>query len=209
MEIQHTCSLGNLCHSSQFLKENNLKKCSYPFDWVFSTCGSIIHCIQNDFNIFLDKSYYVGGGHKKCIHSYYKDWGISYISFPHHNPLDDQNDYNYYVRCVNRFRDLLQQEEHKLFIMININLDNYHEDLKTKVIDFNNKFSEYTKNYTLLSIFHIKDKNKHHHEFTHHDNIDFLELHTLSESNGVRFGNYNDNVYLSNIIKSKYKFNLS
>ena len=31
MEIKYTCSLGMLCHSSQILKNNNLKKCSYPF----------------------------------------------------------------------------------------------------------------------------------------------------------------------------------
>ena len=68
MEIKHTCSLGNICHSSQFLKDNKLKKCSYPFDWVFSTCDSIIHCIEDDFNIFLDKSYYVSPGYKKCVH---------------------------------------------------------------------------------------------------------------------------------------------
>jgi hypothetical protein len=35
-KIKHVCSLGSLCHSSQILKRNNLKKCSYPFDWIFS-----------------------------------------------------------------------------------------------------------------------------------------------------------------------------
>ena len=59
LEINYTCSLGNLCHGSQILKRNNYKKCSYPFDWIFSNCENIIHCIEDDFNIFLDKSYYV------------------------------------------------------------------------------------------------------------------------------------------------------
>jgi hypothetical protein len=48
LEINYTYSLGNLCHGSQILKRNNYKKCSYPFD-----------CLEDDFNIFLDKSYYI------------------------------------------------------------------------------------------------------------------------------------------------------
>ena len=36
----------------------------------------------------------------------------------------------------------------------------------------------------------------------------FLELHTLSSSGGVEFDNNNDNIYLDNIIKSKYNFNI-
>ena len=29
--IKHVCSLGVLCHRSQILKNNNLKKCFYKF----------------------------------------------------------------------------------------------------------------------------------------------------------------------------------
>jgi hypothetical protein len=69
-------------------------------------------------------------------------------------------------------------------------------------------FSQYTYNYTLLIIFHIPNKTQNHHIFTYNDNIHFLELHTLSQSNGVEFINNNDNIYLDNIINSKYNFNL-
>lgn len=128
--------------------------------------------------------------------------------FNHHNPLSNQNDYNYYIRCVNRFKDLLQRKERKLFIMILVNHDNIEEKQKNTIIDFNNKFSKYTQNYTLLVIYHIKNKQKNHHIFTHSDNIDFLELHTLSSSNGVNFTNNQDNDYLNNIINTTYKFNI-
>ena len=128
--------------------------------------------------------------------------------FVHHNPLINKNHYNYYVRCVNRFKNLLQEQEHKLFIMIYVNMNNVDENIKNKVIDFNNKFSKYTFNYTLLVIFHIQNKEQNHHIFTYNDNIHFLELYTLSVSNGVRFVNKNDNIYLDNIIKSKYNFNI-
>ena len=87
-------------------------------------------------------------------------------------------------------------------------MNNVDENIKNKMIEFNNKFSEYTCNYTLLVIFHIPNKEQNHNIFTYNDNINFLELHTLSVSNGVSFVNNNDNIYLDNIIKSKYNFNL-
>ena len=151
MEIKYVCSLGSLCHSSQILKNNGLKICSYPFDWIFSSCDTILHCIEDNFKIFLNKSYYVRLSKKHCGHSYYNKQ-----MFYHHNPLDNKNDYNYYVRCVDRFKQLVQYEEHKLFIMIFVNLDNIEENHKNDIINFNNKFSKYTKNYTLLVIYHIK-----------------------------------------------------
>lgn len=203
MNIKYVCSLGSLCQSSQILKNNKLKKCSYPFDWIFSNCDIIIHCIENNFDIFLDKSYYISISKNQCGHSYYNN-----KMFNHYNPLNNKNDYNYYIRCVNRFKQLLKYEEHKLFIMIFVNMDNINENLNNLIINFNNKFSKYTKNYTLLVIYHIKNKKNNHYIFTHHDNIDFLELHTLSCSNGVEFQNNNDNQYLDNIIISTYKFNI-
>jgi len=203
MKIKHTCSLGLHCISSQILKNNNLKKCSYPFDWIFSSCDNVIHCIEDDFKIFLDKSYYLYISGNKCGHLHYHSqmWW-------HHNPLINKDDYNYYVRCIDRFKKLLQCEDPKLFTLVFMNKDNIEEDLKNKVIDFNTKFSKYTKNYKLLVIFHIKSKQSNHHIFTHNDNIDFLELHTLSTSDGVNFTNNTDNDYLNTIINETYTFDI-
>ena len=203
LEINYTCSLGHLCHSSQILKRNNLKLYSCPFDWIFSNCDNIIHCIEDNFNIFLNKSYYINISKNKCGHSKYNNQ-----MFNHHNPLNNINDYNYYVRCVNRFKNLLQKQEHKFFIMILVNMNNIDENNNKKIIEFNNKFSKYTNNYTLLVIFHIPNKKQNHHKFTYNDNINFLELHTLSVSRGECFANNYDNIYLDNILKSKYNFNL-
>jgi hypothetical protein len=203
MEIKYACSLGHHCHSSKILKNNKLKKCSYPFDWIFSNYDNIIHCLEDDFNIFLDKSYYVRIKKNKCGHSYYnKDM------FWHRNPLNNENDYNYYIRCVDRFKQLLKYEEPKLFIMILVNMTSFEENIKNTIIDFNCKFSKYTKNYKLLVICHIGNKQNNYHNFTYNDNIDFLELHTLSVSSGAFFINNNDEKYLNNIINAKYNFNI-
>lgn len=202
-EINYISSLGSLCQSSQLLKRNNLKLCSYPFDWIFSNCDNIIHCIEDNFKTFLDKSYYINISQKKCGHSKYnKDM------FNHHNPLINEDHYNYYVRCVDRFQKLLKKQESKLFIMTFVIMNNVNQNIKNKIIEFNNKFSKYTSNYRLLVIFHIPNKEQQHNIFTSNGNIDFLELHTLSKSWGKEFYNNNDNIYLDNIIKSQYNFNL-
>ena len=71
--------------------------------------------------------------------------------FNHHNPLTNENYYNYYVRCVNRFRQLHQYEGHKLFVMIVVNNDNFEENLKTDIIDFNNDDNIYLNNIINIS----------------------------------------------------------
>jgi hypothetical protein len=207
-EINYTCSLGSLCHSSQILKRNKYKYCSYPFDWIFSSCDNIIHCIEDNFSIFLDKSYYINISQSTCGHSKYGN-----SMFNHRNPLKNIGDYNYYVRCVDRFKKLLQKDEHKLFIMTFVNGEHNTDDypnnyFSNNIINFNNTFSKHTKNYTLLVIIHCPNKKQNHHIFTYNDNIHFLELHTLSLSTGSEFVNKNDDIYLDNIMKSNYTFNL-
>lgn len=156
------------------------------------------------FNTFLDKSYYIDLSESKCGHSKYHQ-----SMFNHHNPLINIDHYNYFVRSVDRFKKLLQKPEHKLFIMIFTNMNHIENHItENDIIDFNNKFSKYTSNYTLLIIFHTPNTQQHHHTFTYDDNIHFLKLHTLSRSNGVDFPDNNDNIYLDNIIKSKYNFNI-
>ncbi len=200
LDINYTCSLGNVCQASTILKRNNLKLCSYPFDWIFSDCDTIIDCIQDNFNIFLDKSYYINISETQCGHSKYSN-----NMFNHHNPLTNVDHYNYYVRCVDRFKNLLQKQEHKLFFMIFSNrIDNIDNNFINNITDFNNKLSNYTSNYTLLVVYHIGNKENNHHVFTYIDNIHLLEIHTLSDSGGVNFHNNDDNIYLDDIIKSKY-----
>ena len=207
-DINYACSLGSLCHSSQLLKRNKYKLSSYPFDWIFSNENNIIHCIKDDFKIFLDKSYYINVSQSICGHSYYDK-----NMFNHFNPLMNIEHYNYYVRCVDRFKDLLKKSEHKLFIMIFVNRESTSnadnaDILKQNIIEFNNEFSKYTSNYTLLVIIHHPNKSQNHHKFTYNDNIHFLDLDTLSISGGVQFKNNNDNIYLDNILNSHYKFNV-
>ena len=203
MVFKYTCSLGVWCHSSQMLKDNSAKRCSYPFDWVHSSCDTILHCIEDDFKIFLDKSYYKSESNSKCAHLLYHP-----EMFNHHNPLSNEDNYNYYIRCVDRFRQLLKTEESKFFIMMLPNNNNITEDMKEEVIRFNEQFSKHTTNYKLLVILHVKDRSANYHHFTHSDNIDFLELHTIASSGGTYFLTHGDNHYFNDIIRKTYEFDL-
>lgn len=204
-EINYVCSLGSLCHSAFLLKRNNLKVESFPFDWIFSDPDMVIQCVVNEFNIFLDKSYYTITSEIQRGHVLYG----SNIFF-HHNPLKNEDDYNYYLRCVDRFNILLKKTEPKLFVMIFINNDHGSrlEKFKNSIIEFNNKFKKYTENYNLLVIIQFPTTDNNHHSFTYIDNIHFLDLYTSSNSNGILFLKKNDNQYLDNIIKNTYKFNI-
>jgi hypothetical protein len=200
-QFKYVCSLGSLCHTAQIMKINNLKKCSYPFDWIFFTYNNVIDSIEDDFTKFLDKSQYIDKSYDKCGHLTYGD-----IMFNHHNPLSNIDHYNYYERCVGRFRNLLQKTDNKLFIMFIPNLVTVDKTIKKDIIKFNDRFSKYTTNYTLLVILHMPNKPENYHLITRKGNIDFLELHTLTESGGVKFGNITDDNYLNDIINTLYNF---
>jgi len=42
-------SIGEFCLSSYFIKTLELKKQSYPFDWVYSNINTVLFCIGDDF----------------------------------------------------------------------------------------------------------------------------------------------------------------
>jgi len=208
MEINYVISLGSLCITAAFLKRNNLKTASYPFDWIFSNCNMIIQCLTDDFNIFLDKSYYISKTNTSCVHTYYHKLENDISTFNHHNPLINENDYNYFIRCRDRLKKVLNNEKHKLFIVTFLGCDLIDDSIKTNFIKFNDDFSKYTHNYTLLIMLNIPDKDTNYHEFTYYNNIHFLEIHTKSNVDGVFFEDDNDNIYWDNILVNNYNFNL-
>lgn len=207
MDYNYVCSFGTLCHSGTFMQRNNLKLASYPFDWIFSNHKNILHCIETKFHYFLDKTYYKSINDSECSHTFY-DQTLCNPMWRHHNPLTNENDYKYIQRCVTRFNQLLQFKEQKLFIMTFVNLTKIEDSIIIELLDFNNKLSKYTTNFTLLVIFHLHNKEKNHHIFKHIGNIHLLQLHTKGSSTGIGFLDENENIYLDNIIKNKYKFNL-
>ena len=203
MNITHVCSLGYWCHTASLIKKHGLKLESYPFDWIFITYKNVLHCIEDNFKTFLDKSQYTSVSDTKCGHKFYHP-----ETFNHHNPLTNENDYNYYLRCVNRFNTLLKREEHKFFVHGIYNMSEINDDIRNNMVDFNNTLSMHTNNYILLVIFHLSNKKCNYHNFTYNGNIHFLELHTESRSHGIFFDSKTDDLYFDEVFKNAYKFDV-
>jgi hypothetical protein len=134
-------SLGFRCSSASILKRLNLKDESYPFDWLISNISVVKDCIENNFEEFLNKENY----ERKYTNTYetaysknqficdehlmanmhYQDTNMhneenTYkwsLAMNHHNIKED-DDYNYYVRCVSRFNELIESNDEKLFVHI-------------------------------------------------------------------------------------------
>lgn len=134
--------------------------------------------------------------------------------FAHHNPLKNEIDYQYFTRCVERFKDLLKKSEKKLFIISIINGehdigDKLSHEIITKFVEFNTFFKKYTQNYNLLVIINYPNKKYNKYKINNIDNLIFLEIDTLSFNTGARFENDIDNKFLFNTIKKMFKFKLN
>lgn len=217
------CSLGTICHTARTMQRIYVKNESYPFDWVLSDENIILHAISDDFKTFLDQSLYspefpCGGG---CGHQYYRE-----DFFFHKNPKK-KDDYEYYKRCIARFKKLLSCDERKLFIMMfapeltkhpkylhemlsrqedNASIIN---NIKSRCIKFNDSFSKYTDNYKLLIIINLKGDRRVN--IQRNGSIDFLNFYTENPSDGVKFGNTwdADNLFLDREILAKYPIKTS
>ena len=108
-------SLGQNCNAAFYLKENNCKNASYPFDWIFSSGEIVLHAIKDDFTIFLDERNITDVNGNRAGHEFYH----SYL-FNHKSPLKKENRL-YYKRCINRFRNILNSEKHIVFVCFVIN----------------------------------------------------------------------------------------
>lgn len=49
-------SIGPYCAAADILKQNCLRNQAYPFDYIFSSLEMVMHCINDKFQIFLDKN---------------------------------------------------------------------------------------------------------------------------------------------------------
>lgn len=111
-------SLGSLCEPSHMLKYCNLRKRSFPFDWIMSLDGeAIIEILENDFKDFLNDEYfqpYGPAGH--LLHLHY------HLEFLHEGDFNYQFEANLeklkqkYQRRIQRFRNLNSYQGKVFFI---------------------------------------------------------------------------------------------
>lgn len=183
----YICSLGSHCQTANTLKKLSLKKNSYPFDWIFSNPEMVTSCIEDDFTCFLDKSQHISRGPNLSGHKIYGN------IFNHHN-ITKEEDYLYFTRCVNRFKQLLKKDEDKIFFMIlpwglpEIKEINEQNNLKYQesIEKLNDILKKKTSNFKLLIINCILNYEKETNEFIK-ENIIYVNFTVSSPSGGIYF----------------------
>jgi len=163
--------MGYRCSSSQIIKVLNLKKESYPFDWIISKLSTIKSCILNDFKEFLKFNNYVKkemntyniidskkellrSNQEALINIYYNNiseikddsnlYDLKFVLV--HHDIFKFSDYEYYRRCIERFRNILKSDDKKFYLHINqiIGINEYNETKDNIITEFIN-FNEFMK----------------------------------------------------------------
>lgn len=201
------CSLGSFCYSAQILRRNNIRQESNPFDWLFSNIEMVKHCIEDDFNAFLDKSYYYsvnpaeGSDEKRCQHKLYES-DDKYPVFNHHDPLTIDEHYQHFVRSVDRFRNTLKSTEKKVFIYtsyFNKYRDNFNfEEVLLESLLFTEFLDKHVNNYTLITI--CDSVGELNHRIIKGNNLVFIQL-SCSFNTGLEHEDTSHDQYLDNILK--------
>lgn len=189
IEFKYACPIGNYCFSSAILNDLKIRDRALPFDWLFTTPKSTCEILKDDFKEFLNKEHYVDihdvaiehGGRQAGHALYHKNF------FNHKNPRE-KVDYDYYVRCVERFREFLKSDEKKLFICSYKNSDKKMHELKDEILELNKVLSSKTTNFHLLCHINYPYQGKIKSTVTAIDNVTFFELHNMSDNHGLGYG---------------------
>jgi hypothetical protein len=198
------CSLGFHCQASKILIRNNLKIESYPFDWMFSNINIIKDCIEDNFKKLLDQKYYIDYHNKfynnNCGHSLYKN-----NLFPHRD-MRVKHNHEYLKRCVDRFNCLCKSNKEKIFLITII-----HSSLITNINDNLNNLKKLlgkkTTNFKIVCLFFLYSKNYNDHYIEINDNIHIIYIYSTSKSDGLKFEDERDNIYVDNILLTNYTKN--
>jgi hypothetical protein len=167
----------------------------------------VAHCIDDDFKIFLDKQFYPDKNPNawQQSHTYYHPFSDD-KTFNHHNPMIEK-DYQYFKRGISRFRKLLKSDAFCVFLHIVVNSEPINQTFKDKIIKFNNFFKTKANNYALICIVQSVGKKQEYH-FDAVDNIHFIDLTTISNSNGKEFIMNDDNIFLDKLLNDVYTFDI-
>jgi hypothetical protein len=167
-------SIGPYCVCVDIIKNAGLRNFAYPFDYIFSSLEMIKHCINDRFNIFLDKNYYKYGSEDSTQHLFYSNFIDTEILREHHfaNNLHDiannlinreiflhhnlfnNNIYSAFVRRCNRLLNLIDNNNKVVFIYYNCYTNDFND-----ILDFYHNFDNNT-NILVIGIFENNDDKK-------------------------------------------------
>ena len=207
MAIEYAVSLGIVCHATSWINQMDLKRGSYPFDWICSSTSIVLDCIEGDFKKFLDRDLHIPNGGDPCNleKSGHKFYGANILY--HHNIRNDEK-YSYFVRCVKRFRLLLKKPGRKLYVIsyINKRIDLPNSQLES-VKDIYKGLEKVTSNFEMLLIYHrIGDELET--KIDRIDGITIIQIYTTTTSHGTGFYDMNENTFFNESVFNLYQFDI-
>jgi hypothetical protein len=191
--MKHYISLGENCHVARTLKSIGLRNEAYPFDWVFTSPQILLDCIENDFTTFMNKQYHTEhpSSTDKSGHSLYGE------TFFNNKNILDNKDYEYYERCIARFKDVMSNDDEKIVVHMttnNLKPNNSYCDNVGKLLQ--EALQKYGNNVKFVYIRHIVYDGYSFQPFivTSDRSLTFVILST-GVSNGVRFTDRTQHVF--------------
>lgn len=213
--VNHVVILGTHCYTSALLKRANLKRWSGPFDWIFSSPAMVSHILNDNFQKFLDRTYYKpiplhervpNPEYNRVEHEFYLDkFGIGSI-FNHHEAHLD-NDYQYFVRCVSRFRTALASPGKILFIVCTKRTEHTRDDFNI----LNAAIRNYRPGNFILKYIAIEETQAllpTHDAVIRSDSEELIYYQSTSEWLSTYFESHLDDIAVLRIISSGIKFDL-
>ena len=205
-EAKLAISLGSFCTTSYLLKEFGYKQVSYPFDWIFSSLSMVEHCLVDNFTEFLQRLYYDKGNEKdNTYHWFYQSFVFPKnpkhsTIFAHRNLLNDI-DYAYYERCVERFRNIISNDQVcKVFIVTYVwNIDTRKDQ---DILSFHSFLTSQVTNFILVIIDCQKLNSAE--TITREEirpSLIQYQLHVTSKNNGKYFEDMTDNLNYQRILQ--------
>jgi len=159
-------SLGFRCSVAGMIKRMGLKTESHPFDWLISRLHVIQDCIETNFNFFLHREQYIKLHTKTFEHKesserficdehiimnrhYQPETNLAYpmntykynLAMNHRNLVENQDDYDYYIRCVERFKNVIKSRENKMYVYVSplYTMEDFHvqtDQIMQEIYDF-------------------------------------------------------------------------
>eukprot|EP00930_Biecheleria_cincta_P015022 TRINITY_DN12673_c0_g1_i1.p1 TRINITY_DN12673_c0_g1~~TRINITY_DN12673_c0_g1_i1.p1 ORF type:complete len:541 (-),score=69.04 TRINITY_DN12673_c0_g1_i1:70-1692(-) len=231
--IRHLVSLGPRCTNASSVYK--AQRCyAGPFDWIFSSPRMVLDCIRDDFASFLDRSAYYevtrsfdaiglppGAAPRERVlvgHHRYSEMteGVGRgVIFNHHNPLEEEG-HAYLLRCVERFRLVLRNEEAKLFSLINIDKKLWMPDGLRLLFD--ELASSCSGRFVLLALNCVKHQGQAavgiepmqlEHRESHSGILQILEVACIGDNSGSYFKDEFDARRVQAIMVDPFRFDLA
>jgi len=208
--IHHTYSLGTSCHTAFFFKNAGYRESSMPFDWVaLDNLRNVLNILNDDFASFMDKSLYTDHVDKCDGRAGHKSFNS--VFFNHFNPRKEEH-YNYYQRCIERFKAIeqLPKNETVLFVAMTRYTDPQQEDLIHSIYSKLKKYFP-NVNFELLVVLthNASTRNVWRSYKAVGKNLTILHAHIKTFSLGWKFDNEQDDKRFDRYIHSLYKFKIA